>query len=292
MSTSTLPVPLLRPATAADLPVLAEIYIDAVRSIGPEAYSAAQVAAWATWPSAEPEEFRQRILAGHPWVAEVDGVVAAFAAYTPPDHLDFLYTRGDYARRGLATKLHRRLEAIANENGAPWLRTEASYLSRPAFNRFGYRVTEIERVERFGEMFTRFKMRKRLTVGPPATGPATAVLQEHEASFAVTPVVAAEEQVTVRQMDENNPGWFSGSDARGVPGYFPAEWFRIDELQKRGTAQRDYAATELNVAEGDLVHVIETVSGWHLVVTDDGLHEGWIPVSCLPETPPDTWKPI
>ncbi len=282
----------LRPATAADLPELAEVYIDAVRSLGPEAYSPTQLEAWASWPTAAPEEFQQRVLAGHPWVAEVEGVIAAFATYTPPDHLDFLYTRGAYARRGFATRLHRRLEAIAHEHGAPWLRTEASYLSRPVFNRFGYRVIEIERVERFGELFTRFKMRKRLSVGPPATGPATAVIKEHEASFAVTPVVAAEEQVAVRHFDENNPGWFSGTDPRGVPGYFPAQWFAIDEAQQRGTAQRDYAATELNVAEGDLVHVIETVSQWHLVVTHDGLYEGWIPVDCLPETAASTWRPV
>ncbi|WP_221032868.1 GNAT family N-acetyltransferase [Actomonas aquatica] len=282
----------LRPATEADLPALAAIYIDAVRTLGPESYSERQVDAWAKWPSEEPDAFRDRIFAGDAWVAEIDGKPAAFAVFTAPDHLDFLYTKGEFARRGLATALHTKLEIIANAKGAPFLRTEASYLSRPVFNRFGYRVTAIERVERFGETFTRFLMRKRLSVGPPATGPAVAVISEHEASFAVTPVVAAEENVTVRRFDENNPGWFSGSDPRGVPGYFPAAWFQIDEIQHRASALRDYAAVELNVGVGDLVHVISTVNNWHLVVTADGLHEGWIPGDCLPPvTDSADWQP-
>lgn len=280
----------LRPATEADLPALAEVYIDAVRTLAPEAYTPAQVDAWASWPTADPDAFHQRLRAGHAWVAEAEGVIAAFAVYTPPDHLDFLYTRGAFARQGLATRLHRRLERIAHETGAPWLRTEASYLSRPVFNQLGYRVIQIEKIERYGETFTRFNMRKRLAVGPPATGEATAVLQSHEASFAVNPVCAAEEQVVVRAMDENNPGWFSGSDPRGVPGYFPAPWFNIDLHHHRGVALRDYAAAELNVDEGDLVHVIESVAGWHLVVTEDGLHEGWIPADCLPVTATAFWQ--
>ena len=282
----------LRPATLADFPAIAEVYSDAVNTLGPESYSASQVKVWAAWPVAEPEEFKARIMAGHPWVAEWDGQIVAFAAFTEPDHLDFLYTRGAYARRGLATRLHGKLEALANIKGAPWLRTEASYISRPAFNRFGYRVIEIEHVERSGEVFTRFKMRKRLSVGPPATGPAVAVLSNYEACFVVTPVVAAEEYVSLRQFDEKNPGWFSGSDARGVPGYFPAAWFQLDELQHRAKALRDYSATELNVNEGDLVHVIETVSSWHLVVTADGLYEGWIPADTLPDDAGATWTPV
>ena len=282
----------IRPATMADLPAMAEVYTNAVVTLGPESYTASQVEVWAAWPATEPDEFKSRVMAGHPWVAEVDGEVVAFAAFTEPDHLDFLYTRGDFARRGLATRLHNKLETIANERGAPWLRTEASYISRPAFNRFGYRVIEIEHVDRSGERFTRFKMRKRLSVGPPATGPAVAVLSNYEACFAVTPVAAAEEVVSMRQFDEKNPGWFSGTDPRGVPGYFPASWFQIDELQHRAKALRDYAATELNVNEGDLVHVIETVSSWHLVVTADGLYEGWIPADTLPEDAASTWQAV
>ncbi|MCF3651026.1 GNAT family N-acetyltransferase [Synoicihabitans lomoniglobus] len=276
--------PLLRVATPDDLPELAAIYIDAVQTLGPTAYTAAQVTAWASWPTAEPTEFRRRLTAGHTWVAEVEGQIAAFAVYVQPDHLDFLYTRGAYARRGLAMLLHEKLEAIARDLCAPLLRTEASYLSRPVFKKLGYRVMEIERVERFGETFTRFKMTKRLRVGAPTTGPDLAVIEAHAASFAVTPHVEAESVVTLRRHDPDNPGWFSGNDAGGVPGYFPTAWFEIDESTQQATAQRDYDAAELDVVVGDQVHVAETIGNWCLVVTHNGLHEGWIPAACLPAT--------
>jgi hypothetical protein len=284
--------PVLRAATSDDLPFLREVYIDAVESCGPEAYTAEQVKAWACWPDAEPEAFRRRVTAGHTWVVEVDGEIVAFAEFTPPDHLDFLYTRGGHVRCGYATMLHQRLEVIARDMKAPFLRTEASYLSRPVFNRFGYRVIGTEKVERFGQTFTRFLMRKRLRLGPPTTGPAVPVENAHEASFAVTPVAAAEEVIAVRQFDENNPGWFSGHDPRGVPGYFPAEWFEVNAKVHQAIARRDYAAVELTVEVGDMVHVAESVSGWHWVVTADGSQEGWIPRDCLGEDAVATWESV
>ena len=94
----------LRAATAADVETLGSIYIDAVQTIGPQCYSTAGIAAWQRWPTDSPDEFRQRVLAGHTLIAEVEGEPAAFAEFTPPDHLDFLYTCGRFARRGLALR--------------------------------------------------------------------------------------------------------------------------------------------------------------------------------------------
>jgi|GEM_PF-1878474 len=97
--------PLYRPATDADLPQLGDLYVDAVTTIGPLAYSAGQIKAWASRPTSDPEAFRTRVSAGPCWVvsaADCDGEIGAFAVFVPPDHLDFLYTRGTYARQGLA----------------------------------------------------------------------------------------------------------------------------------------------------------------------------------------------
>ncbi|MCC5024008.1 MAG: GNAT family N-acetyltransferase [Candidatus Synoicihabitans palmerolidicus] len=212
--------PHMRAATSDDLPFLKEVYIDAGESMGPESYTPNQVKAWAHWPNAEPAVFRQRVTAGHTWVVEMEGEIIAFAEFTPPDHLDFLYTRSAHCRCGFATMLHQRLEAIARDLGAPWLRTEASYISRPVCNQFGYRVTEIERVERWGETFTRFKMIKRLKLGPPATGPALPVNEEYEASFPVTPIAAAEEIVNFRQYDEKIPGGSAATTPAECPDTF------------------------------------------------------------------------
>ena len=261
----------LRAATERDLPALAVIYIDAVDTIAREAYSSSQVAAWLRWPTDEPDSFRERVLAGHCWVAEVDGEAAAFAEFTEPDHLDFLYTRGRFARLGLATRLHEHLEQIARQTGATLLRTEASFLSRRAFSKFGYEVCATETVERFNETFTRFLMRKFLAIGPPATTEPSPCLTAHQKSFDVAPAV----QQGVED-DAKNPGWFKGTTSTGVVGYFPRVWFDVNEAKGQAIAQRDYDASELTVSAGEPVGAIETESGWARVMTQDG-EIGWIP---------------
>jgi putative acetyltransferase len=271
---------IFRPTRPSDVPVLGEIFIDAVTTIGPLAYSVAQIKAWATWPTADPKAFEARVTAGVSWVAEFEGEIAAFAVFVAPDHLDFLYTRGTYARRGLATQLHQNLEQIARAYGAVQLRTEASYLSRPAFTKFGYHVTEIEHVERYGVAFTRFKMLKRLSVGSPATGSASTVRRGYVSDLEKTPKAAAEETVQFLDHDINNPGWFRGLDPRQIEGYFPLAWFSLDADSKLATAQRDYDASELSVATGDSLSPLITVGKWVQVSLPD-LTTGWIPTLCL-----------
>lgn len=275
--------PVFRPVRSEEIATLAEIYVNAVQSLGSHAYTADQVASWASWPKRKPEEFRHRVTAGHTWVADYDNTIAAFAEFTPPDHLDFLYTRGAYARRGFATQLHHRLEKIARESGATVLRTEASYLSRPAFTKFGYHVTEVERVERCGETFTRFIMLKRLTLGPPATNPAIRTCLDHAPSLPAIARAAAEEVIAFIEHGSTGSGWFKGTDTHGTEGYFPLDWFQIDEVNHRAVALRDYDSTELELPSGSTVYPIITVGPWHQVITADW-QIGWIPAECLPSS--------
>lgn len=270
-----------RTATDADLPALAAIYIDAVDTLGPRAYTVGQIAAWRRWPIDEPDEFRRRLMAGHCRLAEVGAAPVAFAEFSPPDHLDFLYTSGEFSGRGLATTLHQQLEAIAVQSGAALLRTEASYLSLSVFKRLGYEVVEIEDVVRFGETFRRFNMRKILRPGPPATSVTTACRKDHKRSFESVPRVAAEETVTWQEDDAKNPGWFKDCSTEGTKGYFPRAWFSVDENSRQAVALRDYDASELSVSGGDLVGIIEIESGWVRVMSADR-QVGWIPTACAP----------
>lgn len=268
---------LLRPADAADLDSLAAIYRDAVTTLGPTAYSPDQVEVWRRWPADEPAEFRRRVLGGHCWLAAVDGEPAAFATYTTPDHLDFLYTRGNFARRGLATRLHHQLESIARDESAVVLRTEASLISRPVFQRLGYEVNATETVNRGGQAYQRFRMRKFLEFSPDQ---ASSCRQPHTASFAHAPSATAGTSVAFVAADPNYPGWFKGVAADGTEGFFPAAWFQIDPSTRNALAQRDYDARELTVQLGVALHPIEVESGWVRVHAAGG-GIGWIPATCL-----------
>ena len=157
-------VMMLRAFLPSDAEPLAWVYRDAVRGLGVQAYTPAQVEAWALYPD-DLAEFGGRLARGVTLVAEVAGRVVAFGQLEPDDHLAFLYCAAAHARRGVATAIYAALEAQAVSRGVAAIHTEASRISRPFFEKQGYTLVEIERVDRFGVEFERFRMRKGLGGG-------------------------------------------------------------------------------------------------------------------------------
>ncbi|WP_394728213.1 GNAT family N-acetyltransferase [Altererythrobacter sp. GH1-8] len=114
----------------------------AIRSIGPYAYSAEQIAAWsARHPG--PERFRERHVSGDTIRVAVDPQdrPVAYALLEADGHLDHLYCDPDHTRRGLAHALLAEMEQRALQLGCERLYTEASELAVPSFERAGYAVT-------------------------------------------------------------------------------------------------------------------------------------------------------
>ncbi len=153
----------LRRLTADDHAEILDVYRDAVQSQAPLLYTAEQVSAWAQLAAGRPE-FRQELARGvglASCAATGEGI-EAFGLLEPADRLSLLYCRGRSCRQGRATTLLRALEAIARRAGTPRLRTEASFLSRPLFEREGWRVDRLEELTLAGVAFRRFRMSKPL----------------------------------------------------------------------------------------------------------------------------------
>ena len=150
----------LRPATPADVPVLAALYAAAVRSVGPAYYSTAQVEAWAAF--ADAPRFRRFVLDPHTLVAHDGEAVAGFAGLADDGHVTALYVHPDRMRAGVGSALMRAVLARAEAQGLRRLYTEASAFSRPVFARFGFTLDEVEIVERRGAVFERYRMSRAL----------------------------------------------------------------------------------------------------------------------------------
>jgi len=150
---------MLRPFNLEDAESLAGVYRDAVRTLGPQAYTQQQVDAWALYPD-DMGEFRGRLSRGLTLVAEEEGRVLAFGQLEPDDHLAFLYCAGRSCRKGIGSEIYHALEAHAFQKGVAQIHTEASRISRPFFAKHGYVLVEVERVVRFGIEFERFRMTK------------------------------------------------------------------------------------------------------------------------------------
>lgn len=152
---------IFRQGGANDAEALADVYRDAVRTTGANFYNSAQIEIWAEYP-ASMGNFAEELSCGLVIIAEEAGAAVAFGQLDPRHRIAFLYCRGSHARRGIASKILRDLESAALAQRRRWLVTEASRASRELFLKFGFRISRREQVEKDGEIFERFRMRKRL----------------------------------------------------------------------------------------------------------------------------------
>jgi GNAT superfamily N-acetyltransferase len=123
----------IRPATAADEPRMREV---AGASKGHWGYDPERLRAWSA--ALEYPAHRDH------WVAECDGVVAAYASLLPPDdgvcELDDLWVEPAYIGRGIGSVLFARAVERAKEHGATAMRLEAEPNAVGFYERMGASV--------------------------------------------------------------------------------------------------------------------------------------------------------
>jgi putative acetyltransferase len=158
---------LVRTATDADVPSLAALYEESVRSVGPQRYSPAQVDAWAAFARDE-EGFRAKVLDAVCLVAEEDGDAVGFATLESDGVVGLLYVRGDRGHRGFGSALLRALILLAEQRGVRRLRTVAGEFSRGLFERFGFTLFDTEEREYNGVVFRRYWMERQVPSRQPA----------------------------------------------------------------------------------------------------------------------------
>ena len=142
---------------------LAEIFREAVATIGPADYSAAQVNAWlARVPSAE--RLAARLGDGRKvWVlSDASGDAFGFVDLEADGHIDLLYASPVIAGTGAVERLVAHLETAARDAGLTRLYVEASAAARRFFLKHGFTVLERRTFEIGGVAIFNFAMAKAL----------------------------------------------------------------------------------------------------------------------------------
>lgn len=144
-----------------DASALAALFRASVSALAASFYDAAQRSAWAA-AADDLADFDARLSHGVTLVAYCGGAPAAFGQLFPLDHVEMLYVAPAWSRRGLATALLARLEALAREARSTVLSADASAVSRPVFERAGFSLISSETVLRDGVSLPRFHLCKPL----------------------------------------------------------------------------------------------------------------------------------
>jgi len=152
----------VRRLNSNDHDALVEIYRQAVLGSTAELYSEAQQWAWAE----QSNTLRSLLRKGEGFViSNQRDDPMAFSLRWPADRLALLYSHPDTQRQGCGRLLIEAIEHAARADALAALRTEASLISRPLFERLGWQVSWREELRIGGVPFKRFRMHKRLSQG-------------------------------------------------------------------------------------------------------------------------------
>ena len=157
----TLPKPALRPFLAADVPILAAIFIAAIEELTADDYSEAQREAWASAADDE-EQFGKRLATELTLIATLQNSPVGFASLKGADHIDMLYVHPSVAGQGVASMLCDALEKLAGARGATKLTVDASDNAAEFFLKRGYVAMQRNTVTINGEWLANTTMQKTL----------------------------------------------------------------------------------------------------------------------------------
>ena len=153
----------VRPFKESDAGALAEIFFAAVHEIAAAHYSSEQIQAWApAVPSSE--SLRKRLCDGRTLLVAVDDDdwTLAYGNFEPDGHIEHLFCRPGYSRKGVAAALYHELEHAALARGISRLYVEASEPARRFFEKQGFVVLARNNFELNGVPIHNWRMAKNL----------------------------------------------------------------------------------------------------------------------------------
>jgi putative acetyltransferase len=156
-----LPKPGLRPYLAADVPMLAAIFVASIEELTGDDYSEAQQEAWAAVAEDE-EAFGEKLAGQLTLIATIQNAPVGFASLKGPDHIDMLFVHPSVAGQGVASMLVDALEKLAGARGAKTLTVDASDTAEPFFKKRGYIAMQRNTVTLNGEWLANTTMQKTL----------------------------------------------------------------------------------------------------------------------------------
>jgi putative acetyltransferase len=164
MMAQALPKPALRPFLAADVPMLAAIFVASIQELTGDAYSEAQQEAWAAVADDE-QEFGNKLAGELTLIATLQNSPVGFASLKGNDHIDMLYVHPSVAGQGVGAMLCDALEKLAGARGTKNLIVDASDSALDFFKKRGYVAQQRNSVTVNGEWLANTTMQKTLASG-------------------------------------------------------------------------------------------------------------------------------
>ena len=152
---------LIRPHRNGDVPGISRLYYDTIHLINSRDYTPEQVDAWA--PVVPDMSFwKERLKKYRVYVAEEDGCIVGFTELDTTGHIDCFFVHHQWQRRGIGTRLMKRVVATAGKEQMPRLFAEVSVTAAPFFREQGFAVVKENEAIRRDVKLKQFDMERWL----------------------------------------------------------------------------------------------------------------------------------
>ena len=153
----------LRQIALKDQLELKKVYFDSIQSLDEKLYSQEQKRAWSSQAWDNPN-FDKSITQGKGWLLIEQSKIIAFATRYPNNRISLFYCKGKFQRKGYGSKLLKKLEDEAKNEGLDFLSTEASLISYELFLKNAWEIIRKEKVIINNIFFERYKMIKSMKI--------------------------------------------------------------------------------------------------------------------------------
>jgi putative acetyltransferase len=131
----------IRAFNAGDERALFAVFFSAVHQVASADYTAEQIEAWAP-ADLDQEEWRERMRAINPFVAELNNEIVGYADVQPTGYIDHFFVSGGHARRGIGRQLMIHIHEAASRLNISDLTSDVSRTAQPFFAHFGFQILE------------------------------------------------------------------------------------------------------------------------------------------------------
>ena len=152
----------VRPALESDFGAIGGVFHEAVRQIARRDYTDEQVRAWSPG-QLDAAHWQRRTAKLEVRVAVLESVVAGFIGFSHSGHIDLLFVRPEFVRRGIARALLLEAENSLGPLGVETAWTEAGLTARGFFQAMGYGTVREQTVCCGGVELRNYRMEKVLT---------------------------------------------------------------------------------------------------------------------------------
>lgn len=153
----------LRPFRNGDEAALRAVFYSSVHVLARRHYSAAQLAAWAP-RLYDGAQWRARMHANQPFIAELDGAIAGYADLQASGYIDQFFVAGAYGGRGVGKALMAHIHQQAERRGVRELFSDVSLAAELFFRKSGFAIQARQQVDVHGVVLANARMRKALPV--------------------------------------------------------------------------------------------------------------------------------